>query len=164
MNTHEETKTVVDAYYQAGVEGRLPDFGAFLDDEFVVTAPNYLPGAARISEPTTSAIRSWSTSQRLSTSRASATRALLQRGGHAAALINIGVVGTEDTIQISEHWEVRNGKATSIWVAYFEPQPLPETAKDHGPRRLGVADTRKHREEVTFRDGGKRRTRQVETK
>ena len=34
-------------------------------------------------------------------------------------------------IQISEHWTVREDRATSIWVAYFEPQALLE--------KLGIA-------------------------
>jgi hypothetical protein len=55
----EQSKTVVDAYYQAGVEGRLREFARYLHPD-----------------------------------------------------------------KISEHWTVKNGKATSIWVAYFEPQAL----------------------------------------
>jgi len=39
----EQSKTVVDAYYQAGVEGRLWDFAQYLDPDFATTAPNYLP-------------------------------------------------------------------------------------------------------------------------
>lgn len=124
MNTNEETKTVVDAYYQAGVEGRLPDFGAFLDDEFVVTAPNYLPwGGTHLGADYFRNQVLEHLPETLDFSRFS-YESFITEGGHAVALINIGVVGTEDTIQISEHWEVRNGKATSLWVAYFEPQPL----------------------------------------
>jgi len=43
---------VVDAYYQAGVRGRLTDFAPYLHLDFSTTAPNYLhwggvhPGAA----------------------------------------------------------------------------------------------------------------------
>ena len=39
----EQSKTVVDAYYQAGVEGRLMDFAQYLLPDFTTTAPNYLP-------------------------------------------------------------------------------------------------------------------------
>jgi hypothetical protein len=39
------------------------------------------------------------------------------------------VTGTADVIQISEHWEVRDGKALSLWVAYFEPQALLDKIK-----------------------------------
>ena len=34
------------------------------------------------------------------------------------------MTGTDDVIKISEQWEVRDGKARSLWVAYFEPQAL----------------------------------------
>jgi len=40
------------------------------------------------------------------------------------ALVNFGLTGSDAMIKISEHWAVRGGKATSIWVAYFEPQAL----------------------------------------
>jgi hypothetical protein len=38
--------------------------------------------------------------------------------------VNFGITGSDATIKISEHWTVRDGQATSIWVAYFEPQAL----------------------------------------
>ncbi|SOE97447.1 hypothetical protein SAMN05414139_10574 [Burkholderia sp. D7] len=40
------------------------------------------------------------------------------------ALVNFGLTGSDATIKISEHWTVEGDKATSIWVAYFEPQAL----------------------------------------
>jgi hypothetical protein len=57
--------------------------------------------------------------------------AILGEGDQVVALINIGVAGTEDMIKISEHWKVEDGKARSIWVAYFEPQSL--------LKKLGIA-------------------------
>jgi hypothetical protein len=47
------------------------------------------------------------------------------------ALVNFGVTGSDAMVKISEHWTVRADKATSIWVAYFEPQALLE--------KLGIA-------------------------
>jgi hypothetical protein len=34
-----ENKAIVDAYYQAGVDGRLPDFAVHLHPDFTTTAP-----------------------------------------------------------------------------------------------------------------------------
>jgi ketosteroid isomerase-like protein len=39
----EQSKAVVDAYYQAGVQRRLTDFARYLHPDFSTTAPNYLP-------------------------------------------------------------------------------------------------------------------------
>jgi hypothetical protein len=39
----EQSKAVVDAYYQAGVRGCLTDFAPYLYPDFSSTAPNYLP-------------------------------------------------------------------------------------------------------------------------
>jgi hypothetical protein len=36
----EKSKAVVDAYYQAGVRGRLTDFAPWLHPDFSTTAPN----------------------------------------------------------------------------------------------------------------------------
>jgi hypothetical protein len=36
-------KAVVDAFYQAGIEGHLTSFARYLDPDFNVTAPSYLP-------------------------------------------------------------------------------------------------------------------------
>jgi hypothetical protein len=55
---------------------------------------------------------------------AASAKVFFAGGDHVVALINIGVTGTDAIIKISEHWTVRDGKATSIWVAYFEPQAL----------------------------------------
>jgi ketosteroid isomerase-like protein len=41
-----------------------------------------------------------------------------------AAIINMGVTGTDHVIKILDLWTVRNGKAVDLWVAYFEPQAL----------------------------------------
>ena len=39
----EQSKTVVDACYHAGVESRLREFARYLHPDFTTTAPNYLP-------------------------------------------------------------------------------------------------------------------------
>ena len=36
------------------------------------------------------------------------------------------VTGADAVVRISEHWSFRDGKATSLWEAYFEPQALLE--------------------------------------
>jgi hypothetical protein len=45
------------------------------------------------------------------------------------ALIDIGVRGTDGSIMISEHWDVRQGKAIRLLVAYFDPQLLLDQLK-----------------------------------
>jgi hypothetical protein len=49
---------------------------------------------------------------------------LFADGENVVALVNFGLSGSDAMIKISEHWTVKDGKATSIWVAYFEPQAL----------------------------------------
>jgi ketosteroid isomerase-like protein len=126
-----QSKAVVDAYYQAGVRGRLTDFARYLHPDFLTTAPNYLPwggvhpGAAFFRDEVLPNLPDVLDFRRFS------YEALFAEHDRVVALVNFGVTGTHGVVQISEHWTVREDKATSIWVAYFEPQTLLE--------KLGIA-------------------------
>ncbi|MDB5576921.1 MAG: hypothetical protein JWR80_2097 [Bradyrhizobium sp.] len=129
-------KAIVDIYYQAGVERRLPDFAVHLHPDFTTTAPNYLPwggmhpGAAFFRDEVLQHLPDVLDFSRFS------YEVLLAEGEHVVARINIGVTDSDATVKISEHWTVRDGKAASIWVAYFEPQPLlDKLGLNHGLRR-----------------------------
>jgi ketosteroid isomerase-like protein len=120
----EQSKTVVDAYYQAGVEGRLREFARYLHPDFTTTAPNYLPwgsfhpGAAFFRDEVLPKLPDILDFGRFSYD------VFLAENDRVVALVNFGLTGRDAMIKISEHWTVKNGKATSIWVAYFEPQAL----------------------------------------
>ena len=47
--------------------------------------------------------------------------------GHVVALINIPVQGTDQSVIISEHWDIGdNDKAVRLRVVYFDARPLLE--------------------------------------
>ena len=54
---------------------------------------------------------------------------LIAEGGHVVAFINIGVQGTDQSIMISEHWDIASGKAIRLRVAYFDPKALLDQLK-----------------------------------
>jgi ketosteroid isomerase-like protein len=120
----EQSQAVVDAYYQAGVRGRLADFAPYLHPDFSTTAPNHLPwggvhpGAGFFRDQVLPHLPDLLDFGRFSYD------VLFAAGERVVALVNVAVIGSEAMIKISEHWTVRNGQATSIWVAYFEPQAL----------------------------------------
>jgi ketosteroid isomerase-like protein len=124
QTTSEQSKAVVDAYYQAGVRGRLTDFGAYLHPDFTTTAPNYLPwggvhpGAAFFRDEVLPNLPDILDFGRFG------YEVFIAADERVVALVNFGIIGSDATIKISEHWTVRDGRATSIWVAYFEPQAL----------------------------------------
>jgi ketosteroid isomerase-like protein len=117
-------KAIVDMYYQAGVNKRLIEFAPYLHSDFTTTAPNYLPwggrhlGSAFFRDQVLPNLPEFLDFGRFSYDR------LFAQGDEVVALANFGITGSDSTIKISEHWTVRDGKATSIWVAYFEPQAL----------------------------------------
>jgi ketosteroid isomerase-like protein len=131
MSEHSNSKTVVDAYYQAGVQGRLTDFAPYLHPDFTTTAPNYLPwggvhpGAAFFRDEVLPNLPNVLDFRRFS------YESLFAESDRVVALVNFGLTGNDAMIKISEHWTVKDGKAASIWVAYFEPQALLE--------KLGIA-------------------------
>jgi ketosteroid isomerase-like protein len=121
---NERNKAVAHAFYQAGVEGRLARFAQYLDPNFIVTAPNYLPwggphkGAAFFSGdilPNLPQVFDFSRFSYLS---------ITGEDDRVAAIIKMGVAGTDHVIKILDLWTIRNGKAVELWVAYFEPQAL----------------------------------------
>lgn len=115
---------MVDAYYQAGVEGRLTEFAQYLDPDFTTTAPNYLPwggfhpGAGFFRDEVLPNLPKVLDFARFGYD------VFLAEGDRVVARVNFGLTGNDAMIKISEHWTVKHDKATSIWVAYFEPQAL----------------------------------------
>ena len=133
-----QNKAVVDAYYQAGVQKKLTTFAPFLHPDFDVTAPNYLPwggnhrGASFFRDEVLPNLPDVLDFSRFSYD------SFIAEGDHVVALVNFGITGTDDMIKISEHWNVKDGKAVSIWVAYFEPQALlRKLGIQHGLRSNG---------------------------
>ncbi|MFL6710480.1 MAG: nuclear transport factor 2 family protein [Massilia sp.] len=135
-----QSRAVVDAYYQAGVRGQLHEFAQYLREDFTTTAPDYLPwggvheGAAFFREQVLPNLPDVLDFGRFSYD------VLFAEGSKVIALVNFGLAGSSEIITISEHWTVEDGKATSIWVAYFEPQALlDKLGIAHGlPRKAGV--------------------------
>jgi ketosteroid isomerase-like protein len=117
-------KSVVMAFYAGGVRGDIAAIRSHLHDDFVCSAPSYLPwggvtpnanGYVDTVLPQVAAVLDFS---RFSYDSVTA------EDDHVVALINVGVKGTDSMIKISEHWQLEQGMARSIWVAYFEPAAL----------------------------------------
>ena len=133
----ERNKTVAHAFYQAGVDGRLTSFAQYLDPNFTVTAPNYLLwGGPHKSAAFFSGDILPKLPQLFDFSRFSYL-SVTAEDDRVAAIINMGVTGTDHVIKILDLWTIRNGKAVELWVAYFEPQALlDKLGLAHGLRNL----------------------------
>ena len=112
----------MDAYYQAGVRGRLIDFAPYPHPDFSTTAPNYLPcggvhaGAAFFRDEVLLNLPDVLDFGRFSYD------VFFAADERAVAQVNFGLTRSDAMIKISQHWTVGDGKAASIGVAYFEPQ------------------------------------------
>ena len=124
--TLESNKALVRGFYEGGVRGDISGYGPNLHPDFVCSAPNYLPwggdtkGADGYLNDVLPQVAKVLDFGRFSFDSVTA------EGNHVVALINVGVMGTPSMIKISEHWSLDEGKARSIWVAYFEPAALLE--------------------------------------
>jgi|ERR1700674_210113 ketosteroid isomerase-like protein len=123
FDTTARNKTVVRAYYEGGQRGDISGYGAFLHPDFVVRAPNYLPwGGAHDGEQFLRKVLPQVVPV-LDFSRFSFESTTAEED-RVVALINVGVTGGDQLIKISEHWVLKDQKAFSLWVAYYEPQAV----------------------------------------
>ena len=126
QSENERNKAVVNEFYKAGIQGHLMSFAQYVHPDFTVTAPNYLPwggrhaGAAFFRDQALPSVSELFDFARFSYDN------VVAEDSRVVAVINMGVIGTDAIIKIVDHWTVRDGKATSLWVAYFEPQALLE--------------------------------------
>ena len=130
MSTEQEkieiNKSVAKAYYAGAVRGDIGAIRSSLHDNFVCSAPIYLPwgGDTPSADGYVNDVLP-QVAKVLDFSRFSYD-SITAEGDHVVALINVGVAGKDAMIKISEHWHLDQGKARSIWVAYFEPTALLE--------------------------------------
>ncbi len=120
-----DNKLIVRSFYEGGARSEITSFENRLHKDFVLHVPRYLPWGGTFSKaqyihdvlPQVAAILDFS---RLS------YESLIAEGDHVVAFINVGVFGTQQTIMISEHWDLVDGQVIELRVAYFEPDVLLE--------------------------------------
>ncbi|CAD6532805.1 hypothetical protein LMG27952_02661 [Paraburkholderia hiiakae] len=121
-----EALAIVKSFYRYGAEGRITDFASSLAEDFELFVPDYLPWGGRYDKAGYVSILP-QVATTLDFSRCT-YESLTVQAGHVVALIRIGISGTAESILISEHWDVANGKATRLLVAYFDPKVLLDQA------------------------------------
>jgi ketosteroid isomerase-like protein len=121
-----EALAVVKSFYRYGAEGRITDFASFLSEDFALFVPEYLPWGGRYDKAGYVSILP-QVATTLDFSRCT-YESLTVQGNHVVALIQIGVQATAESILISEHWDVADGKAVRLLVAYFDPMVLLDQA------------------------------------
>ena len=120
----EANKAVVRAYYSAWEAGNPSRFVPYLHPDFFALAPSYVPlgGRRHTAESFRDEVEPH-LAKMLDFTRFK-YESLVAEGDRVVALVSIGIAGTGDSVLISEHWTVRDGKALSLLVMFFEPQKL----------------------------------------
>jgi ketosteroid isomerase-like protein len=118
----ERARDVVKRFYDAGSRDQITSFRDSLAEDFELFVPPQLPWGGTFNKaqyvallPRVAAALDFARLTYLS---------LTAEGTHVVALIKIGVHGTDGSIVISEHWDIRDGRAIRLLVAYFDPTLL----------------------------------------
>lgn len=121
-STSELPREIVKRFYAGGARGDITSFRDSLAEDFKLFVPPQLPWGGTFDKaqyvallPRVAAVLDFARMTYVS---------LTAEGSHVVALIKIAVQGTDDTILISEHWDIREGKAIRLLVAYFDPTAL----------------------------------------
>jgi ketosteroid isomerase-like protein len=118
----EQARAIVKRFYDGGARGEITRFRDSLAEDFELFVPPQLPWGGTFDKdqyvallPRVAAVLDFTRMTYVS---------LTAEGTHVVALIKIGVQGTDGSIIISEHWDIRDGKAIRLLVAYFDPTLL----------------------------------------
>ena len=122
MQTAEDAKAIVKSFYGGGARGEITSFADRLAENFELFVPPSLPWGGQFNKaqylsilPRVASTLDFARMRYMS---------LTAEGQHGVALIDIGVQGTDKSVIISEHWDIEDGKAIRLLVAYFDPKIL----------------------------------------
>ena len=119
----ERAKAVVRSFYEGGARGAITSFADSLDETFELLVPPHLPWGGTFNKGQYVALL-----PRVAANldfKGMTYESFVAEEGHVVALINIPVRGTDQSVIISEHWDIGdNGKAVRLRVFYFDAQPL----------------------------------------
>jgi ketosteroid isomerase-like protein len=122
MQTAEDAKAIVKSFYGGGARGEITSFADRLAENFELFVPPSLPWGGQFNKaqylsilPRVASTLDFARMRYMS---------LTAEGQHVVALIDIGVQGTDKSVIISEHWDIEDGKAIRLLVAYFDPKIL----------------------------------------
>lgn len=123
MDMTQTNIAIVRSFYEGGTDSDGSGYGSIFASDFRVTAPNYLPwgGTSNLKEYLEDVLPQVTKAIDFSTLTYDS---IIGQNENVVVVVNVTVLGTLDTIKISEHWQLKDGKAVSLWVAYFEPKPL----------------------------------------
>jgi ketosteroid isomerase-like protein len=119
----DRNKTIAQAFYECAKRGDMTAFFALAAEDFTITAPAYLPwggvhrGKDEISKilPIVAAHVDF---QRYS------LESLTAEEDRVVVALWLGVNGSSARLRFSDHWEIEDGLASSMWFAVFEPEAL----------------------------------------
>ena len=119
----DRNKATAETFYQCAKRGDMTAFFALAAEDFTISAPAYLPwgGVHRGKDdilkilPVAGAHVDF---QRFS------VESLTAEEDRVVVVLQVGIVGSTAMLRLSDHWQIENGLASSMWFAIFEPEAL----------------------------------------
>lgn len=130
----DSNKALVHSFYAGGTNSEAKEYGEIFHPDFKVTAPKYLPWGGTGDLNTYLGDILIQVTEVLDFKRYEII-SLIGENDSVVIVIDIGIMGTPHTVRISEHWEIKNGKAIYLWVAYFEPDKLMELIASNAAKK-----------------------------
>ena len=121
-NATERARAIVKSFYDGGARGDITSFADSLDESFELFVPGYLPWGGKFNKAQYVALLP-RVAETLDFTKMKYV-SLSAEDSHVVALIDIPVFGTKESVIISEHWDIANGKAIRLRVAYFDARVL----------------------------------------
>ncbi|MGC1547155.1 MAG: nuclear transport factor 2 family protein [Rhodanobacter sp.] len=119
-------KMIVRSFYDSAIRGDVKIFQSYLHTNFSYCAPKYLPWGGVTNTPERYLNFIFPQISKVIDFNRFSYESVTAESDRVVALFKVGVIGRAEVIEISEHWVIENGKACSVWNAYFEPIPLLE--------------------------------------
>ncbi len=119
----DHNKAIVKAFYEGGRLGNITSFAEALDASFLLSAPTYLPWGGVSDKRQYLDVVLPQVGRALDFARLEYVTETAE-ADRVIVLIDVGIHETDSTVKISEHWRLRDAKAISLWVAYYEPELL----------------------------------------
>ena len=121
--TIDRNKAIAELFYQCAKRGDMTDFFALATEDFTITAPAYLAWGG-VHRGKDAILKILPIAGAHVDFQQFSVESLTAEENRVVAVLQVGVTGSPSMLRFSDHWQIENGLASSMWFAIFEPEAL----------------------------------------
>lgn len=130
----DRNKAIVETFYQCAKRGDMTDFFALAAEGFTIRAPAYLPWGG-VHRGKDEILKILPVAGAHVDFRRFSVESLTAEENRVVAVLQVGVIDSLAMLRFSDHWQIENGLASSMWFAIFEPEALQVSRSSPSARR-----------------------------